>query len=180
MERINLLKKKIENYLKKGQLVQNDDNKQFEKLFLKKARKNITVASLLFKISDEEDIKKLLKLSSDFETYDWTIVASYYAMYVSALAAIAKLGMKSESHAATIAVLEYNYVHKNKVLEKKDIQKLSDAHSISKELITKLLEIKGKRETAQYDATPAISREIAISASESAKEFVTKIEEVIS
>lgn len=180
MKRNELLKKKIDAYLGKGQLLTNQDNTKLEKPFLAKARKNFTVANLLFRISEQEELKKALTLTYGFEMYDWVIIVSYYSMYTSALAALAKLGIKSKSHAATIVVLEYHYVQNRKSLEAKHIQKLSTAYAVSEALITKLIETKTKREAAQYDATLSISRENAKTALEDAEEFVTKIEEILS
>lgn len=180
MNRNDWLKRKISVYLKKEQLLKNQDNAKLEKPFLAKARKNFTVANMLFNISEHEETKKLLDLAHGFEMFDWVNVVSYYSMYASALAALAKLGFKSKSHAATIAVLEYYYVQNGKSLEAKHIQKLTKAYSVSEELITKLIQTKTKRETAQYDATPLISRENAKTALEDAEEFITKIEEILS
>ena len=181
--RIERLKKKIDRYLKKEQLFKDDEHKKLEKPFLIKSRKNFTVANLLFKISEQENIRKLLNLASDFEMHDWVIIVSYYAMYTSALAALAKLGFKSKSHAATITVLEYLYVNENsdsgKSLDQKDINKLVKAYVISEQLITKLIQTKTKRETAQYDATPAITRENAKTALDDTEEFITKVEELL-
>lgn len=179
MERIDFLQKKMGGYLRKKQLLKNEEFNKLEKPFLKKARKNFTVANLMFKISEQDDLKKTLALSQDFETYEWVIVVSYYAMYVSALAALARLGMKSKSHAATIVVLEYSYVHQQKNLEEKHIQQLAKAYTVSEDLIQKLMQTKTKRETAQYDATPAISQANASSALTDAEEFVTKMEEIL-
>ncbi len=179
MARIDFLKKRIDRYLQKEQLLKKEEYLKLEKQFLKKARKNFTVANVMFTISEEDEQKKTLSLSDDFETYEWVIVVSYYAMYVSALAALAKLGFKSKSHAATITVLEHYYVHQNKNIETKHIEKLTKAYSLSDDLINKLIQTKTRRETAQYDATPGISRENAASALEDAEEFITKIEETL-
>ena len=180
MARIDILKKKIDAYLRKEQLLKDQEYTKLEKPFLGKARKNYTVANLMFKISGQEELKKVLTLASDFETYDWVIIVSYYSMYVSALAALARLGFKSKSHAATIAVLERHYVHQQKNLEAKHIQQLTKAYVLSEELINKLIQTKTRRETAQYDATPAISGENAASSLEDAEEFLTRIEEILS
>lgn len=179
MKRIDFLKRKIEQHVKKKLLIKSEEYTKLEKPFLKKARKNFTIANMLMRISDKEELKKLLTLTSDFEMYDWVIVVAYYSMYVSALAALAKLGFKSKSHAATLRVLEYNYVHQQKGLEIKHLEKLSKAYAISEELINKLIQTKTRRETAQYDATPSISRENALSALADAEEFITKIEEIL-
>jgi len=185
--RIEMLKKKIDRYLTKEQLFKNDEHKKLEKPFLTKSRKNFTVANLLFRISEQEDMRKMLALASDFEVYDWVIIVSYYAMYASALAALAKLGFKSKSHAATITVLKCHCIpeekNKNqgdtKTLDQKDIHKLVKAYTLSEQLITKLIQTKTKRETAQYDATPAITRENAKTALDDAEEFIIKIEEML-
>ena len=178
-----ILKNQINNFLRKEQLIKNEEYKKLEKPYLMKARKNLTIASLLLKISEEEEIKKMLSLTSYFEMYDWVIIISYYAMYTSALSALAKLGFKSKSHATTITVLEYNYVNKSKgerVLETKNIHNLTKAYTLSEQLIIKLMETKTKRETAQYDATSNITKEMAKTALDDADKFITNIEEVIS
>jgi len=181
--RKEVLKNIIDGFLRKEQLFKSEEHKKLEKPFTTKARKNFSIANLLFKISEQDDLKKLLALASDFEMHDWVIIVSYYSMYTSALSALAKLGFKSKSHAATIAVLEYVYVNENKEasknLEEKDIHKLTKAYVISEQLITKLIQTKTNRETAQYDATPAITKEMAKTALNDADEFISKIEEVI-
>lgn len=179
MAGIDVLKKKIDSYLRKEQLLKNQEYLRLEKPFLAKARKNFMVANLLFKISEHEELKKVLALASDFHSYDWVIIVSYYSMYVSALAALARLSFKSRSHAATIVVLEYHYVHQQKNLEAKHIHQLTKAYALTEELIAKLIQTKTRRENAQYDATPAISRENAVSAREDAETFMTKIEEIL-
>jgi len=181
--RKEVLKNIIDGFLRKEQLVKSEEHEKLEKPFISKARKNFSIANLLFKISEQDDLKKLLTLASDFEMYDWVIIVSYYSMYISALSALAKLGFKSKSHTATIAVLEYTYVHENKEtdkkLEAKDIHKLTRAYDISEQLITKLIQTKTNRETAQYNATPAITKEMAKTALNDTDEFISKIEEVL-
>ncbi len=178
MKRAEFLKAKIDRFLYKEQLLKNQEYTKLEKPFLVKSRKNFSISNLLFSISEKDDLKKSLSLASGFEAYEWVIISSYYSMYTAALAALAKLGFKSKSHAATIAVLEHHYVHSGN-LESKHIHKLSKAYELSEELITKLIQTKTKRESAQYDATPSISRENAKTALEDADEFITKIEETL-
>ena len=75
---------------------------------------------------------------------------------------------------------EMNDEDKKKTLEHKDLYKLVKAYSISEQLISKLLQTKSRRETAQYDATPAITKEMAKISLEDADEFITKIGEILS
>ncbi len=183
-DRKTILKNRIEGFLKKEQLLKNEEYKKLEKSYLTKARKNFTVANLMNNISDQKELRKMLNLGADFEMYDWVIIVSYYAMYTSALSALAKLGFKSKSHGATITVLELNYINdqdKNgKNLETNDIHKLTKAYTLSEQLIIKLMQTKTNRETAQYDATPNITKEMAKTSLSDADEFITKIEEILS
>lgn len=175
----DFLKKKIETYLKKEQLSKKEEHKRLEKPFLTKARKNYTVANLLFKISEEDEARKFLKLPNDFEMYEWTIIVSYYSIYTASLAALSRLGYKSKSHAATITILKMHYVNRTTSLQAKDLHKLSKAYAMSEQLILKLIQTKTKRETAQYEATPSISREMARTALDDTDEFITKVEELL-
>ncbi|NQU78533.1 HEPN domain-containing protein [Candidatus Woesearchaeota archaeon] len=180
MKRPEILKTKISAYLKKTQLTKDKDNIKLERSFLIKARKNLAVANLLMKISDDDDLKKTIGVAEVFESHDWVIIVAYYAMYTSALAALARQGFKSKSHAATLVVLEQHYLHEQKKLETKHLAKLSKAYMISEAMITKLIQTKTRRETAQYDATPAITKENAKASLKDADEFITKIEEILS
>lgn len=180
MKKTELLKRKISTYLDKTQLTKNKENLKLEMPFLTKARKNLAVANLLMKISDDTELKKTLNLAEGFETHDWIIIVAYYAMYTSALAALARQELKSKSHAATLAVLEQHYFHEQKKLETKHLEKLSKAYMISEAMITKLIQTKTRREAAQYNATPAITRENARTSLADADEFITKIEEILS
>jgi len=135
VKRSDFLKRKIARYLRKEQLLKKQEYTKLEKLFLTKARKNFTIANLMFKISEQNNFKKALAVPESFETYEWVIIVSYYSMYTSALAALAKLGFKSKSHAATIAVLEHYYVRKEK-LEAKHVDMLSKTYTLSENLIT--------------------------------------------
>jgi len=127
-----ILKKQIDAFLKRGQLLKNEEYRRLEKPYLTKARKNFTIANFMNSVSEREDMRKMLNLSSDFEMYDWVIIVSYYAMYTSALSALAKLGFKSKSHVATISILEHNYIEENKNgknIDVQDIHKLTKAYS---------------------------------------------------
>jgi hypothetical protein len=64
----------LDSYLKKEQPFKSEEHKKLEKPFLIKARKNFTVGNLLFMISEQEDIKKMINLSEDFSSYDWVII----------------------------------------------------------------------------------------------------------
>ncbi|MBU2638853.1 MAG: hypothetical protein KJ955_07810 [Nanoarchaeota archaeon] len=175
MKKEYMLKRRISIYFKKEQLEKDVSFIRLKQPFLKKARKNFALAAFLMDISNKDDFKEMLSMPSDFEAYDWVVIIAYYSMYVSALAALANISFKSRSHAATLAVLEHAYVLKKK-LDAKHLHSLSNAYSLSEAMITKLAQAKTNRESAQYDATPAIARQNALSAFADADEFITKVE----
>ncbi len=175
--RAALLKRRIDGYRMKGQLTEQADT-WLAPLFLEKARKNFTVANLLSSISVNEQVKRAAGLPAAFEAYEWVVIASYYAMYAAGLAALARLGFRSKSHAATIAVLEYAYVLQQK-LEPRHLRQLARVRALSEELVGKLARTKTRRETAQYEATPAVSAANAAAALADAEEFLRKIEEIL-
>lgn len=178
MARNRVLKKKIDGYLRKAQLRKSPDCRKLVNLFVAKARKNSTVANLLFAISEKGKLQNTLALASGFEMYDWVIAVSYYAMYLSALAALAARGFKSRSHAATICALEYFYVHGGK-LAAKHLDRFTHARTLSAALLQKLQQTKTRRETAQYEAAPAISRASATGALADAEAFISRVEEIL-
>ena len=51
------LERQIISFLKKEQLLKHEEHKRLEKSFLTKARKNFSVANLMFKISEQEELK---------------------------------------------------------------------------------------------------------------------------
>ncbi|HLD10732.1 MAG TPA: hypothetical protein VJB89_01510 [Candidatus Nanoarchaeia archaeon] len=59
MARTGVLKKKIE-IIRKEQLFNNSKYIYLEKPLLTKVRKNITLANILFKLSDQKELKNLL------------------------------------------------------------------------------------------------------------------------
>ncbi len=73
MKRSDFLKRKIARYLRKEQLLKKQEYTKLEKPFLSKARKNFTIANLMFKISEQNDFKKAMALPESSETYEWVI-----------------------------------------------------------------------------------------------------------
>ena len=95
---------------------------------IKKADHNLIVMTDLQKLGHE----------------DWVAIAAYYAMYHSALAALASIGYKSDNHTATITALEVFFVKKN-LLEKKFLEKFKQARDFEEEYVQKLRHARRQR-----------------------------------
>lgn len=115
---------------------------------------------------------------------DWTVITAYYAMYHSALALLAKIGLESKDHATTVAILEYFFGEQiskeliskfNQLKERKD--KIG-AVTIEGRYINYLWKVKRARETVQYGVS--INYKEKDSVANNARDFVSKIKLVIS
>ena len=78
MKRKEFLKRKIDSYLKKEQLSRNQEHKKLEKPYLLKARKSYSIGNLLFGISESDEIRKILKLADNFNTYYFSPLFFYF------------------------------------------------------------------------------------------------------
>ena len=95
-ERIEEAKRNVKQYVDDGLLKINDkDAARFVDFFMANAESSLRTASILQQISDEDTLKEKLKLGSDFESYLWVIISSYYAMFYAATAILAKQGIKA-------------------------------------------------------------------------------------
>lgn len=155
-------------------LTKDESMKELAIQYLQKAKKNISFIDITSRISNESEVKKFLNLKEDFSVDDWVVIIGYYGMYSAALALLAKLGYKSKTHTATILALEEFYVKKN-LLTPEDVALMKHI-SLTNEEIKELAEAKENRETAQYEVTSTITKNLADSIKKIAKNFVAKVE----
>ncbi len=146
--------------------------------YLAKADHNFMVSSILLKLGDNEEAKKVLNIPRDFSAFDWIVITAYYAMYHSALAALASIGYKSDNHTATIIALEVFFVKKN-LLEKEFLDKLKQARELEEEYVQKLRHARRQRETAQYGVTEETGKDAAEKLLKDARNFVDRMEKLI-
>lgn len=84
--------------------------------FLEKARNNLTTMSILYDLQENAEAQRALNTPADYDPNPWVVAAGYYAMYMAASAALAKVGYRSKNHTATVLALETFFV-KKKMLE---------------------------------------------------------------
>jgi len=168
--------KKIDSYLRKGQIVKDETVVSLTGKYLDKARTNLITMNVLSDLNNQKT-KDFLGLQKDYDANEWVVVAGYYAMYTAALALLAKISFRSKSHAATLVILDNYYVRKN-VLDKKDLELMKDAH-FRKEEIEQLSDAKRRREIAQYNVTKETTKVIAEEIKKNAYEFVNKVELIL-
>jgi uncharacterized protein (UPF0332 family) len=169
------LKSQIEFYKRKLLLRETKVEKILAGSYLRKARNNIIAMQVDYKVSENEEVKKLINISG-FKEYDWVVVKGYYAMYMASLACLAKLDLKSENHNATIFALEFYFVEKGK-LERNYLEILKNVF-LEKEYVDSLKGAKDDRITAQYNVSEEFEKRKAEEMIENAKKFVDRMEKL--
>lgn len=173
-----MIEQKLKEYEEKGLCGKTTFIKRISPHFIEKARHNLTLCSVVWELSNENQMKKGFNLPETFTAFDWVVVIGYYSMYHSALAALASIGYKSSNHTATVIALEVHFVKKN-LLEREFLEKLKQARELEEEYIQKLRRAKRRREIAQYGVTKKIGKEMAKRLVNDAGEFVDRMEKLI-
>ncbi len=111
---------------------------------------------------------------------DWQIVASYYTIYHSLLALLARVGIISKNHSATIDLVERIFVGDH--ISREDMAKIRDIKSI-KELfdpgeIEEIRRIRSYRIEAQYSIKTSFQQTIADEALDFARNFLSKTQTI--
>jgi len=169
--------KKIDWYIRQGQLSKDNSYKNLANKFLQKARQNLITMSILSELNDNKKVKDLLKIPKDYDSNEWVVITGYYSMYTAAISLLAKIGYRSKNHTATLCVLEEFFV-KKKILDEDTLILLKSA-MFHKEEIEKLSDARHKREIAQYSITKQTTKSIAEKIKKDAYDFINKCEEII-
>ena len=142
-------------------LVKDESVKNLAQKYFEKAYRNLELMSIISQLSTNKDAQKVLKLPEGYSNDEWVIITSYYAMYSSALALLAKIGYKSDVHTSTIWAIEKFFVEK-KIIGEEYLAMLNKLGShIGKHDIDALSKGKEDREMAQYNVTTEITHSIA-------------------
>ena len=178
-----VLKEKIDYYKRqqrgeKPALEKDITVKHLAAKHMEKAGLNLVVANLLWNISEDEKLKKIHGLNSNFRCYESVIESAYYAMYHAAMAALAKIGYRVRSHEAAVWALYYYYVHEG-ILEERLVDMLDKAKSLKEEYVDMLAKGRQTRRTAAYEVSQ-MSRDLAEEMLSGAKKFVKKLGEIVS
>lgn len=179
MKNIEMLRSKIEGYLKNGDIYKDKNFSVLVPYYINKSRHNLLTAKMTYKISEDTSIKHALSIPDDYTAYDWVIIAGYYAMFHIATALLGIIGTRARSHEGLINTLEYQFVYKQNLLETELIEKISEAKSLEEQYINRMWTAKSKRTIAHYKAEKEISRKDADKILNYSSEFVDRLHKII-
>ncbi len=110
---------------------------------------------------------------------DWVAITAYYAMYHSAMALLARIGLESKDHTATVSSLDYFFGKEiskeflKKFHQVKEMKDRIENLTIAGKYISKLWKAKREREKAQYGISMSYSE--AESMIKDARDFTSRM-----
>ncbi|MBS3107062.1 HEPN domain-containing protein [Candidatus Woesearchaeota archaeon] len=167
-----------EECLSEFSLRKEPGEKKFSEGYLAKTLHNLELAGVLDLLSRNDEKKRAIEIPPASRYFDWIIIASYYSMYLAATAALAKLGLKSKTHGATLIALEYGYCLKKNLLERKHLE-MNERASFGRDDIQKIDEAMQGRTSVQYTVFEKYGDAEAKRILRDAREFVHKMSEIL-
>lgn len=182
----------INGLIQEGIIVSSD--KKFVDFFLAKAESSLATAQALLKISINNRFKIDLNLSISFDAYMWVVNASYYSMFYSATALLAKYNHRIKTiqsiHQLTYHALVYYFLDCDKKLthhileqyrftEQHAAELLQIAEQKAREQIEKIKLELTKRGEFTYDMGKIAERSKAETSIKRAQEFLTLVKELM-
>lgn len=171
------MKKDINWFIREGLLAKTLFIQKLEPRFIEKAKNNLITLSILFDLHNSKDARNSLNVPEDYDSSEWVVVCAYYAMYMAASAALAKMNYRSKNHTATVLALETFFV-KKQLLEESYLKMIEKAQ-LEKQYIDNLNLARDRREIAQYSVTKETTRRIAEEIKGDAYKFVERMEKLI-
>jgi len=197
-ERLEEARRNVKIYTEDGLLKTGDkDAARFVDFFMSNADSSLRTASILQEISDDNSLKEMLKVSSDFESYLWVIVSAYYSMFYAATALLARQGIRATGqivHKVTADALIHFFASNEKLA--KLLEQYEEAQTVGLELVGReelmkrmqkkadelIISYEGerkKRSKFQYDIGVQAKRGYAQTSLHRAKGFVFEIRKLL-
>ena len=197
-KRLEEAKRNVKTYIEDGLQKTGDKNaSRFVDFFMANAESSLRTASILQDISDDNDLKDTLKVSSDFESYLWVIVSSYYSMFYAATAILSKQGIRATGqivHKVTADALIHFFASNEKLA--KLLEQYEEAQTVGLELVGReelmkrmqkkadelIISYEGerkKRSKFQYDIGVQAKRGYAHTSLERSRSFVFEIRKLL-
>lgn len=162
------------NLKKKEEIDENIfDEARKVRLYLARSQDDYLFAQAVKKIAEDPDLRDKLNLPEDYQNiYHWLIIISYYSMYHSATAAIARKSIKCESHEATITSLAKHYGTEEEL-------EFSFIKTLHVTYIDYIASGREKRRGAQYNVDKEYSISDAFEVFDNAGKFIKRIQQLL-
>lgn len=149
-----------------------------------KSEYNLRIARINFDLNQRKDfIKELegtIEYDPNFNTYEWVIIMSYYAMFHSIKALLRKIGIevgKEHAHEVTKNLLLHYFYH-TKIIEDELLKIYENAEEKATELVVSYIFAKEERTRYQYDVNIESQEKDAEKILNDAVNFVSRLKEM--
>lgn len=149
-----------------------------------KAEYNLRIARINFNLNEHQDFIKELEQTEQFDpefnTYEWVVIMSYYAMFHSVNALLRKIGVKvgkEYAHEITTNLLIY-YFYCTKIIEDELLKIYKNAEEKAKELVVSYIFAKEERTKYQYEANIGSQKKDAEKIFNDAVNFVSRLKDI--
>jgi len=122
-----------------------------------KADYNLRMARINFNLNEHNDFVKELEqmeeYDPEFNTYEWVVIMSYYAMFHSVNAILRKIGIKigkEYAHEVTTNLL-LRYFYYTKIIEDELLKIYENAEEKAKQMVVSYIFAKEERSKYQYE-----------------------------
>src|SRR3989338_2111354 len=145
---------------------------------------NIRIARINFNLNEHKDFIKELENTEEadpeFNTYEWVIIMSYYAMFHSVNALFRKIGVKigkQYAHEITTNLLLY-YFYYTKIIEDELLKIYENAEEKAKGLVVSYIFAKEERTKYQYEVNLESQKKDAEKILDDAVNFVSRLKDI--
>jgi len=149
-----------------------------------KAEYNLRIARINFNLNEHKDFIKKLEQTEEydpeFNTYEWVIIMSYYAMFHSVNALLRKIGVKvgkKYAHEITTNLL-LHYFYYTKIIEDELLKIYEKAEEKAKELVVSYIFAKEERTKYQYEVNLKSQKRDAEKIINDGVNFVSRLKDI--
>ena len=154
------------------------------KYHFSKADYNLRIARINFNLNDRKDFINELEQTEEpdqeFNTYEWVIIMSYYAMFHSVNALLRTIGVKvgkEYAHEITTNLLLY-YFYYTKIIEDELLKIYENAEEKAKGLVVSYVFAKEERTRYQYGVNLESQKKDAEKILNDAVNFVSRLKDI--
>lgn len=172
---------KIEEGKDNGTFIEREKEKELADLHLKKTDKDLISARIERLVLKDKELRKH-PIVKEYDSWEWVITKSYYAMYHSILSLLAKLGIRTKTHFVSLIAFELFFV-KKKIVDEKYLDvfnRVKESAKVSDRYLSEIKEVRQKRFTANYDVEVSIQEKEANHCLEFAEDFIKEMKRVFS
>ena len=171
---------KFDELVREDQIIFDEKVKELVDLFIEKADETLKSAKLELIMLKDVNIRKR-PLFSDYSSFEWVIVKSYYSMYNLVRGFLSKAGIKTKTHFSTLLAFDVIYVKKKKVNKKylkflKDVKKMA---KIDESYLDNIYDVRRSRFSAQYNIKSSIVERDAIQCLKKAEKFINDLKGLV-